>query len=43
MDMDIKYIGRNIAKLRISRGLSQGDLGKEIVLTPSAISNIEML
>ncbi len=41
MDMDIKYIGRNIAKLRISRGLSQGDLGKEIGLTPSAISNIE--
>lgn len=39
--MDIKYIGRNIAKLRISRGLSQGDLGKEIGLTPSAISNIE--
>ena len=37
--MDIKYIGRNIAKLRISRGLSQGDLGKEIGLTPSAISN----
>lgn len=41
MDMDIKHIGRNIAKLRISRGLSQGDLGKEIGLTPSAISNIE--
>ena len=39
--MDIKYIGRTIAKLRISRGLSQGDLGKEIGLTPSAISNIE--
>lgn len=39
--MDIKYIGRNIAKLRSSRGLSQGDLGKEIGLTPSAISNIE--
>ena len=39
--MDIKYIGRNIAKLRVSRGLSQGDLGKEIGLTPSAISNIE--
>ena len=37
--MDIKYIGRNIAKLRISRGLSQGDLGKEIGFTPSAISN----
>lgn len=39
--MDIKYIGRNIAKLRVSRGLSQGDLGREIGLTPSAISNIE--
>ena len=39
--MDIKYIGRNIAKLRANRGLSQGDLGKEIGLTPSAISNIE--
>lgn len=39
--MDIKHIGRNIAKLRVSRGLSQGDLGKEIGLTPSAISNIE--
>ncbi len=39
--MDIKYIGSNIAKLRVSRGLSQGDLGKEIGLTPSAISNIE--
>lgn len=39
--MDIKYIGRNIAKLRFNRGLSQGDLGKEIGLTPSAISNIE--
>ena len=39
--MDIKYIGRNIARLRVSRGLSQGDLGKEIGLTPSAISNIE--
>ncbi|MDO5126950.1 MAG: helix-turn-helix transcriptional regulator [Eubacteriales bacterium] len=39
--MDIKYIGRNIEKLRFSRGLSQGDLGKEIGLTPIAISNIE--
>lgn len=39
--MDIKYIGRNIAKLCVSRGLSQGNLGKEIGLTPSAISNIE--
>ena len=39
--MDIKYIGRNIARLRVSRGLSQGNLGKEIGLTPSAISNIE--
>ena len=39
--MDIKHIGRNIARLRVSRGLSQGDLGKEIGLTPSAISNIE--
>lgn len=39
--MDIKYIGRNIAKLRVSRGLSQGNLGKEIGLTPSAISDIE--
>lgn len=39
--MDIKYIGRNIARLRVSRGVSQGDLGKEIGLTPSSISNIE--
>lgn len=39
--MDIQHIGRNIARLRVSRGLSQGDLGKEIGLTPSAISNIE--
>lgn len=39
--MDIQYIGNNIAKLRVSRGLSQGDLGKEIGITPSAISNIE--
>lgn len=39
--MDIKHIGRNIAKLRVSRGLSQGELGKEIGLTPSDISNIE--
>ncbi len=39
--MDIKYIGRNIARLRVSRGLSQGNLGNEIGLTPSAISNIE--
>ena len=39
--MDIKYIGRNIARLRFSRGLSQGNLGNEIGLTPSAISNIE--
>lgn len=39
--MDIKYIGRNIARLRVSRGLSQGNLGNEIGITPSAISNIE--
>ncbi len=39
--MDVKHIGRNIAKLRVSRGLSQGDLGREIGLTASAISNIE--
>ena len=39
--MDIQYIGRNISRLRTSRGLSQSDLGKEIGLTPSAISNIE--
>lgn len=39
--MDIKYIGRNIARLRVSRGLSQGNLGNEIGLTPSAILNIE--
>ena len=39
--MDIKYIGRNIARLRVPRGLSQGNLGNEIGLTPSAISNIE--
>ena len=39
--MDINHIGRNIAKLRVPRGLSQGDLRREIGLTPSAISNIE--
>lgn len=39
--MDIQYIGKNIARLRISRGLSQTDLGKEIGLTASAVSNIE--
>lgn len=39
--MDIKHIGKNIAKLRISRGLTQGDLGREIGLTSSAVSNIE--
>lgn len=32
---------KKYSKLRSSRGLSQGDLGKEIGLTPSAISNIE--
>ena len=39
--MDIKYIGNNIAKLRLARGLTQEALGREIGLTPSAISNIE--
>lgn len=39
--MDVKWIGRNISKLRVSRGLSQGELAKEIGLSPSAISNIE--
>lgn len=39
--MNIKHIGKNIAKLRVSRGLTQGTLGREIGLTPSAISNIE--
>lgn len=35
--MDIKYIGRNIAKLRVSRGLTRKELG----LTPSAISKLK--
>lgn len=39
--MDIKYIGKNIAKLRSTRGLTQEELGKRVGLTPSAISNIE--
>ena len=39
--MDIKYIGNNILKLRLTRGLTQESLGKQIGLTPSAISNIE--
>ncbi|MBQ3514123.1 MAG: helix-turn-helix transcriptional regulator [Lachnospira sp.] len=39
--MDIKYIGKNIAKLRVARELTQGELGAKIGLTPSAISNIE--
>lgn len=39
--MDIKHIGKNIAKLRAARGLTQGELGTKIGLTPSAISNIE--
>lgn len=38
---DIKHIGENIAKLRLTRGLTQVDLGREIGLTSSAISNIE--
>ena len=39
--MDIKYIGNNICKLRVARGLTQESLGMKIGLTPSAISNIE--
>lgn len=39
--MDIKHIGKNIAKLRVAKGLTQGELGIKIGLTPSAISNIE--
>ena len=39
--MDIKYIGNNILKLRLTRGLTQEALGRQIGLTPSAISNIE--
>ena len=39
--MDIKYIGNNILKLRLTRGLTQESLGRQIGLTPSAISNIE--
>ena len=39
--MDIKHIGNNIFKLRLTRGLTQELLGKQIGLTPSAISNIE--
>jgi len=39
--MDIKYIGNNICKLRVARGLTQESLGMKIGLTASAISNIE--
>lgn len=39
--MNVDYIGKNIAKLRASRNLTQETLGKYIGLTPSAISNIE--
>lgn len=39
--MDIKYIGNNIYKLRVARGMTQESLGMKIGLTPSAISNIE--
>lgn len=39
--MNVKYIGKNISKLRALRGLSQEKLGKEIGLSPSAISNLE--
>lgn len=39
--MNIKYIGNNILKLRLARGLTQESLGQQIGLTPSAISNIE--
>ena len=39
--MDIKHIGENISKLRVARGLTQENLGKQIGLTSSAISNIE--
>lgn len=39
--MDIKHIGNNVTKLRLARGLTQEALGREIGLTPSAISNIE--
>lgn len=39
--MDVNNIGNNIVKLRASRGLTQEALGRQIGLTPSAISNIE--
>ena len=39
--MDVNNIGNNIVKLRTSRGLTQEALGRQIGLTPSAISNIE--
>lgn len=39
--MDIKHIGNNIYKLRLTRGLTQETLGRQIGLTASAISNIE--
>lgn len=39
--MDVKHIGENISKLRVARGLTQENLGKQIGLTSSAISNIE--
>lgn len=34
-------IGINISKLRIERGITQEQLGRDIGLTASAISNIE--
>lgn len=39
--MNINYIGKNVARLRAARGLTQMDLGREVGLTSSAISNIE--
>ena len=39
--MKIDNIGINISKLRIERGITQEQLGRDIGLTASAISNIE--
>ncbi len=39
--MDILYIGRNLRILREKRKLTQEELGREIALSASAVSNIE--
>lgn len=39
--MNTEKIGINISKLRTERGITQEQLGRDIGLTASAISNIE--